>query len=54
MEVYEDDCGGGAEGAGEPHVGEILGVRVPLGQLSSADAMWREKRERSISSAPSR
>ena len=33
-EVYEDDCGGGAEGAGGPHVGEILGARVPLGQLT--------------------
>ena len=50
MEVYEVDCGEGAEGAGEPHVREILGAGVPR----AADATWREERGRSISSAASR
>ena len=50
MGLYGDDCGEGAEGAGEPHVGEILGA----GEPRRADATWREERGRSISSAPFR
>ena len=43
MEVYEDDCGGGAGGAGGPHVGEILGA----GEPRRADATWRAEWGRS-------
>ncbi len=50
MGMYDEDCGEGAGGAGEPHVGEILGA----GEPRRADATWREERGRSISSAPSR
>jgi hypothetical protein len=37
MEMYADDCGEGAEGAGEPHIGEILGAGVSR----TVGAPWR-------------